>query len=300
MGRDQLRPMQRLVRIMAVLDAAGAAGALRDRLLQVADYGEGDPGSQLALDLKHLRSQGWQIDNIASSGEVARYRMVTRDNRLHLQLSPAQIAALQQALLLAERSDLSASLGVAEAGLPAGIGTQVVPPPAARELTLSLEAVRLGSRLTFTYKGITRRVDPGTVRFQNSRWYLSGVEVGDEVVKHFVISRMSDAVLDRPGTARPVPQVQRIPLHPLLWEIDEPTRVVVRAPGDYVPDVERWLRHPDAAWTPEEDWVEMAYTVTNRASFRARLYVLGTRISIVEPEEFRAEVLAELRTMGGR
>jgi hypothetical protein len=44
----------------------------------------------------------------------------------------------------------------------------------------------------------------------------------------------------------------------------------------------------------------MTYTVTNRAAFRARIYVLGDRVSIVGPETFRAEMLAELRELAGR
>ena len=65
-GRDQVTPMRRLVRIMAVLDKAGAPGAsAAQRLIEVAEYGEKDPATQLGKDLKRLRQQGWQIDNVA-------------------------------------------------------------------------------------------------------------------------------------------------------------------------------------------------------------------------------------------
>ncbi|HEX5089108.1 MAG TPA: hypothetical protein VFV89_14970 [Nocardioides sp.] len=42
-GRDQVRPMRRLARLMAVLDQAGRYGATADRLLAVGDYGVAAP-----------------------------------------------------------------------------------------------------------------------------------------------------------------------------------------------------------------------------------------------------------------
>ncbi len=297
-GRDQLRPMQRLMRIMAVLEQAGSSGATRDRLLAVAGYGDADPGSQLALDLKHLRSQGWQIDNVAGIGELARYRMVSGDNRLRVRLTATQWAALQRAVILADRADLARRMGVRAGTLPPHVGTELVPPETSPDLSLALQAVQLGSRILFSYKGVPRVVCPAAVRFQNNQWYLSGIEDGAELVKHFAVERMSDTSLDRPGTARPVPQVQELALHPLEWRVDEPTTVVLRAVADYVPDVERWLQAPEVA-VPGQGTVDLTYTVTNRAAFRARLYVLGKRVTVVGPVSFRDELLDELRELAG-
>jgi predicted DNA-binding transcriptional regulator YafY len=301
-GRDQLKPMQRLVRIMAVLEQEGSVGATRDRLLAVADYGDADPGTQLGRDLNHLRNQGWEIENVGGEGEQARYRMLSVDNRLSLRLTAAQRAALQRAVILADRADLARSLGVAPASLPEAVGPQVVPSaagPVVSDLSLALEAVRHGCRISFSYKGTRRVLDPATVRLQNHLWYLSGVEVGDDKVKHFVVTRMSETSLDRPGSADPVPEVRTIELHPLQWEVDPPVEVVVRAEADYVPDVERLLLAPDAAYA-RDGAVDMTYTVTNHAAFRARIYTLGPRVRVVGPASFRAALVAELREMVGR
>lgn len=297
-GRDQVRPMQRLVRIMAVLDQAGNVGATRDQLVKVADYGDADPGSQLALDLKHLRSHGWQIDNIAGTGVDARYRMVPGDNRLRLKLSAGQWGALQRAVIVSDREDLARRLGIRPAALPKDVGTHLVPRTTSPDLSLALEAVQLRCRITFSYKGTRRSLSPGSVRFQNYGWYLSGIEDGGDTIKHFAVNRMSDTVLDKPGSADPVPRVRAIPLHPLEWEVDPEIRVVIRAVADYVPDVERWLNQPDES-VPGEATVDLTYTVTNRAAFRARLYVLGDRVTVVGPDEFRTELLTELRRMAG-
>jgi predicted DNA-binding transcriptional regulator YafY len=297
-GRDQLKPMQRLVRIMAVLDQAGQVGATRDRLFEVAEYGDADPGSQLALDIKRLRQQGWNIESIGGAGELGRYRMVSGDNRLRLKLEPRHLAALQRAVILSNRKDLAKSLGIESGSLPPGVGSHVLPERARADLSFSIQAVQLGCRMEFAYKGVERTLDPGTVRFQNNQWYLSGVEAGSDVVKHFVVNDVSDVKLGKPGSAGVVPEVQQIPLHPLLWQVDEPIEVVLRAPVEFEPDVERWMMAPQSR-TQVGDHVELTYRVTHRAAFRSRIYILGTRVSLVGPAEFRHEMLSELRQIAG-
>ena len=299
-GRDQVKAMERLARILAVLDAAGVVGATAEKLLQVAQYGgQAAPQDQLSLDLKNLRKQGWQIDNVAGVGEPGRYRMVSGDNRLRVKLTPRQLAALQRAVILSKRSDLAKRLGVPPGALPEGVGSDVLPSQESTELSLALQAVQLRSRLRFTYKGTRRLLHPGTVRFQNYRWYLSGVEDGSDIVKHFIVSEMTAAALDPPGSADEVPVMLRIPLHPLRWEVDEPTPVTIRTTPDYVPDVIRWLMAPESQ-TQHDCSVDMTYTVTHRRAFRARVYVLGPRVTVTDGGEVYDDIISELRTMVGR
>jgi predicted DNA-binding transcriptional regulator YafY len=290
--------MQRLLRLLAMLDEAGSTGVSAERLIAIAGYGEGDPGTQLSLDLKRLRNLGLRIDNVAGQGGPAHYRMVTADNRLRLKLNPDQLAALQRAVNVADRADLAKTLGISATSLPAGVGTKVTPPARPTDLSRCLQAIQHGSRIDFTYKGTPRLVHPGSVRFQNHQWYLSGVEDQDHLVKHFAVGRMSDAVLQPPGSARPVPEVRRIPLHPLLWEVDPPTEVTVRTSPEYVDDVKRWLQEPVAVHE-QDGAVDLTYVVTNRRAFRARIYVLGPRVRIAGPDEVREELLAELRELVG-
>ena len=298
-GRNPVEAMQRLARILAVLDDAGVVGATTDRLLEVAHYGgQSAPQDQLSLDLRNLKKQGWQIDNLAPQGEPGCYRMVSGDNRLHVKLSAAQRAALQRAVLLAERSDLAKRLGVRNATVPEGIGGIVIRKQKGDKLSLALQSVQLRSRIRFTYKGTPRLVHPGTVRFQNYKWYFSGIEDGSDLVKHFVVSEMSAIALDPPGSAADVPSVRRIPLHPLSWQVDEPTEVTVRTPLDFAPDVIRWLNEPDSH-VESDGLVDLTYTVTHRQAFRARLYVLGPRVTVAQGAEVYDEMLAELRTMAG-
>lgn len=298
-GRSPVKAMQRLARILAVLDDAGVVGATTDRLLEVAQYGgQSAPQDQLSLDLRNLKKQGWQIDNVAAPGEPGRYRMVSGDNRLRVKLSAPQRAALERAVLLAERSDLAARLGVRPAAVPEGIGSIVIRKPKSDKLSLTLQAGQLRSRIRFIYKGTSRLVHPGTVRFQNYKWYLSGIEEGSDLIKHFVVSDMSEIALDPPGTAAEVPRVRRIPLHPLKWDVDAPTKVTLRTTPDFVPDVVRWLSQPDSQ-VERDNAVDLTYTVTHRHAFRARLYVLGPRVTISQGAEVYDEMLTELRGMAG-
>jgi len=298
-GRNPVKAMERLARILAVLDDAGVVGATTERLLEVAQYGgQAAPQDQLSLDLKNLRKQGWQIDNVAPRGEPGRYRMVSGDNRLHVKLTPPRLAALQRAVLLAERSDLAKRLGVRTGTVPEGIGSIVIRKQRSDKLSLAFQSVQLRSRIKFTYKGIARLVHPGTVRFQNYKWYLSGIEDGTDLVKHFIVSEMSDIALAPPGTAAGVPSVRRIPLHPLRWDVDEPAEVTLRTTRDFVPDVIRWLNEPDSQ-VGRDGAVDLTYTVTHRHAFRARLYVLGPRVTIAQGAEVYDEMVAELRTMAG-
>lgn len=297
-GRDQLRPMQRIVRIMAMLHDRQQQGVSADELVSIAGYGDADPRTQLGKDLNHLRGQGWQIDNTAGPGEAATYKMVPGDNRLRLALTPDQVAALQRAMILADRADLAQRLDVTAATIARGVGPAVAEHPPSSELSRALDAVRLRSRIRFSYKGGPRTVHPASVRFRAGQWYLTGLEDGSTVTKHFVVSRMSSAVLDPPGTADPVGDVRDMPLHPLSWEVDPPVEVVLRTDLDYEPDVVRLLREP-ARRAERDGVVDLTYVVTHRTAMRARLYALGRRVVLVSPAEVRDEVLAELREMVG-
>jgi predicted DNA-binding transcriptional regulator YafY len=96
-GRDQLGPIERLVRIRAVLEGAGPVGATQEQLLDVAQYGGSAPDTQrrmLSKDVKYLNQSGWDIQNVAEQGTDGRYVLHARDIRQRVELTPAEQAAL--------------------------------------------------------------------------------------------------------------------------------------------------------------------------------------------------------------
>lgn len=298
-GRDQRAPMERLVRIAAVLHAHGRAGVSGADLADVAEFTGEERMDQLARELRHLRSQGWSIVNVAEPGEGAHYVMETVDNRLTVRLTPGQQRALQQAVLVADRTDLVRRLGLPESARPAEVAPPSMPLTTPEELSVLLRATSQRALLRFTYKGTRRSVHPESVRSQNGTWYLRGREDGTGLTKTFVVSRMSEVTADAPGTAEPPEPLHHPGLHPMTWEIDPPVDVELRTTPDYEPDVRRWLDEP-ADVREDGDHVVLSYRVTHRAAFRTRLYELGRRVELLGPEEVRREVVAELRRMAGR
>lgn len=303
-GRDQRGPMERLVRVAAMLQLYPTTGVSGEKLAALAGFAGGaDPQTQLKRDLNHLERQGWQIDNIAESGDSAIYRMRTVDNRLRFRLTPAQQTALRRAVLLANRGDLAERLGLPETSVPEPMGAQV-PTQAPRALDLVVDAVRGHRTLQFAYKGTVRLVHPESVSNQNGIWYLRGVEQADlgaepPLLKAFVVSRMSDVVIGASGSAEAIASIRHAGLHPMTWEIDPPVDVVLEVTADFEPDVRRWLGEPDGVAPAAGDLVQLTYRVTHRAALRARLNELGRRVRVVGPPEVRAEVIAALADAAG-
>ncbi len=297
-GLDQRGPMERLVKIAAVLKRAGDRGVPGERLAEIAEFTGEHRADQLKREIRHLSNQGWQIDNIADEGFPAVYRMSTVDNRLRVKLSAAQQRALQRAVLLANRADLAQRLGLPVSEAPLEVDAALPLEGHGEALDTVVRAVGSGALLRYRYNGTERIVHPQSVRTQNGKWYLRGREDTGDVVKSFVVSRMSDVHADEPGSATPVPAERHHGLHPMSWELDPPVEVTLRAPSEYAPDVRRWLGTPDEEHVDGGSTV-LRYTVTNRAALRSRLYELGPRVEVLGPEEVRGELLDELRSLAG-
>ncbi|MDT0200927.1 WYL domain-containing protein [Nocardioides sp. AE5] len=283
---------------MSVLSQAGPDGVSAEDLIEVGRFGDKDPISQLTREFRHLRSQGWTIENVAPTGAAARYRILKGDNRLRLALTPGQQAALQRAALLANRDDLVATLGLPDAARPADISTDTVVVSGGEAIETVARAVRRNCLLTFRYKGSARTAHPASLVHRNNTWYLTALEEGSTATKNYVLARMSEVAAGAAGSARPVESAQRLDLHPMRWLVDEPTQVTLRTPVRHVPDVRRWLGAPQAEEVDGDDAV-LTYVVTHRAALRSRLYVLGTRVELVGPDDVREEMLEELREMAG-
>lgn len=285
------------MRLMSALTAAGSTGVRGARLVEIAGFVGEDATSQLNREFRHLRNQGWMIENVAPPGEDGRYVLTRGDNLLRLRLTRAQQTQLQRAALLASRADLGQRLGLAEQDRPRDLVLH--DSGDADALAAVVEGVRDRALLHFRYKGTERTVQPASLRHQGGQWYLSGTEVGSATVKQFVVARMSAVGLGARGSAGDVPAARELRLHPMLWAVDEPTEVVLRCRTDYLPDVRRALSEPVSLTGSGDGVVELTYRVTNRKALRSRLYALGERIDLVGPEDVRAEMLAELQEMAG-
>jgi predicted DNA-binding transcriptional regulator YafY len=274
-GRDQVGPMERLLRIVICLADAGADGVPVRKLLRVAGYDDltDANAAQLRRDLKHLSTGGWHIVNESGDGTEGRYVLHAHDNRMALLLTPGERAALQQALL------------EADADIPA--------PP---ECLGDLQRATVRHCLThFTYKGHLRHVHPYSLYSSPSGWALRGRETRTQVIKEFVVSRMADDVeIDQPGTAEIPPTAPQRAFDPMDWAIDEPVTVVLATEHGHLTEVHRVLAQAQIVGE-DGDRVLLSRCVTNRAAFWSRVYELGIRVEILAPPTLRAEVIENLR-----
>jgi predicted DNA-binding transcriptional regulator YafY len=275
-GRDQIGPMERLVRILICLSDAGPKGVRVRKLLRMADLDDDTEANraQLRRHLGQLRQGGWNIRNIAPDGEDARYALDVDDNRLAVLLNPGERAALRQVLRDAE-ADLAS------------------PPDFLGALQ---HAAQDRCLLRFTYKGVRRRVHPDSLYASQSGWVLVGREDGARITKEFVAARMSHVRIDDPGTAEPPDPIGLRSLDPTSWLIDPPRVVTLGVPPDFVADVLRLMSGGEVVGTDRGE-VVVELVVTNRAAFRCRLFELGMRVRVLSPPELVSEILRSLHAV---
>lgn len=301
-GRDQLGPMERLTQILTMLSHAPSRTLAADQILAVVHYGADtveDQRDQLRRDVRHLESLGWEITNIASAGEPARYRLVAVDNRLRVQFTPEQRAELLRAALAAGLTDLVDDLGGQDGDQDAADEVEVLTgrePPA---LELAHRAVAQHCLLHFRYRDKQRAVHPHGLHVRPGGWYLVGTEDGDTAPKTFVVTRMSQVEIGEPGTAVVPQRAARPQLDPITWLVDPPMEAVVVTSRDHRPHVEAMVGRAVASEQRADGTVRLTIPVTHRAAFRRRLYELGSRVLLVGPHEIRDEVRAELAAVAG-
>lgn len=302
-GRDQAAPMERLVRLVGVLTAhpRGAPVELLLKAQGTDGTGATDEARRrmLGRDLEQLNRLGYDIRNLADTGQNGLYLMRARDNRLQVHLSAEQRGELLRAALAAQLHQIAGHLGTVDpAGRPASSTSIPEPGPDNGALDLVQRATTRRCLVRFVYKGEPRLVHPHRVHSGPSGWYLAGREEGapdgQAVVKEFVVSRMSEVTLEAPGTAEPVSGETRPSLDPLSWLVDVPTEVTIAVPPEHRLLVENLLGEPAGADTSDPESSTLTYVVTNRAVFRWRVYELGTRVRVLGPADVREELLAEL------
>ena len=297
-GRDQLGPIERLVRILAVLEGAGNAGTSQERLLEVAGYGGASPDSQrrmLTKDITYLNQSGWDIQNVAGAGTEGRYVLHARDIRLRVELTPAEQAELSRVGRLAGVDEFADYVGT-DAGPPEhpAAHARIEPKPAHdTRLPLCLVAAAQRQVVQFMYKGRPRTVHPRVVQPGPSGWYLVGWEEASRAEKFFVVDRMRNLVLDRPGSARPGEENAPTSLDPATWNVDPPTDVEVETVPEFVEQVKLAL-HPVTGERTDGERAVLTVRVTNRSAFRTRIYALGTRVRVLGPGDVRNELVDEL------
>jgi predicted DNA-binding transcriptional regulator YafY len=294
--------LERLARLVSLLSVAGPDGVAADHLEAVAQYETDNPKSRRSMlhrDLQHLVDGGWLIDNVATDGVSAHYRLRSVDHRLQVRLTAEQRAALQGAAMAASRQDLLGRIGLRPDGDAAP--DVLVQAPHIPDLDLVLTAVRERCPVRFAYSGRDRVVHPQSVRTGPTTWYLIGVEEEDDdsASKSFAVSRMREVTLLEPGSARPLPDPEPRSFDPLSWAVDPPIELVLVTTPEHDADVAMVFGPPQARVLDEEGSVTLTIEVVHWAAARHRIYELGDRVRVAGPAAFRDAMLLELARVAG-
>lgn len=268
--------MERLLRILLAL-AVSERGITAHKLARIAGHATDESGlTKLRRDIRQLRADGgWDIESSGNEGESGHYVLHAHDNRLALLLTPGERAALRQAAMATDVD---------------------VPSPSPRLATLE-RAVERHCLAHFTYRQRQRTVHPHTLHNGPSGWMLRGREVESDMIKEYVVERISGAVrIDGPGTAELPEGIPRHSFDPLTWVVDPLEDVLVVTPVDHAEEVAAMLT---GAVEQERrvDEVILVVPVTHRAAFRSRILELGERVRLVGPSANADELVAALRAV---
>ena len=279
-GSDRSGLLDRPVRLLAALEAAGPAGVGQERLADIGGYGGSTDDRRAAVtrEISDLNQAGWTIENVAGPGERARYALRARDTRVRVELNRRQQAELSRAARLVDAQH------------PAAADTEAGADPV---LSQCAYAVAVRAKLRFRYRGAPRVVRPRAVRPGPTGWYVVGYEDGSPEERYFALALLDDVTTGEPATAADAGDVRNGRLDPASWLVDPPEEVTVETLAEFADQVVRALG-PVMRRTDTADRVLLTIPVTHHAAFRMRLYPLGTRVRVVAPEHVRTAIRAEL------
>jgi len=198
-----------------------------------------------------------------------------------------------------ERVDPTAALwklgGEVRGGEP--IAAQAsLPVPAG--LTATFGAIASRSRVTFEYRGRRRRLDPYRLSFRYGRWYLLGWDHAKRDQRWYRVDRIGSAVqTDGESGVFDRPRFLAEPVAP--WEMGEGEAVKVRllVDADQSGLAIGQLGREAAVEHRPDGSVVFEVAVTNPHAFRSFVLGFGDFAEILEPPQFRLEMVAWLEAI---
>lgn len=159
-------------------------------------------------------------------------------------------------------------------------------------------ALQAKQRVTFTYKGLSRVVEPWTMAYRRGNWYLFGFDATRDDHRCFKLARIEDTptTVGKPG----VYDVPAFDEAELLAPLETPVadqRAVVAIRGDGAPALRRHATRLERA-APRLGYTcyEIAYSMPDM--FVRDVAEHGADVLLIEPPDLRETLIEYLRGVG--
>ncbi len=177
--------------------------------------------------------------------------------------------------------------------LPLGDGVPALPP--------LFEAVRTGARVGFTYRGVSRSVDPAGIRFRGGHWYLVGRDRDPDEARTFRVDRIDDLPVVGDAGSAELPDGFDADGHfarePWQFGAGEAVEVDVAVDAVVAPRVVTELG-PDAVVGRSDDGgVVVRLVVTEVEALVSWVLDLLDHAVVLRPDEVRAAVVGRLEAV---
>jgi proteasome accessory factor B len=306
----EISPLERLFKLLTLLLETRVPLTQRQLVHAMAEGGEAygsTPQAQrtkFERDKSALRSMGVPISTTVLSGDQAGETayFVDRDafELKGLQLDDDERDALQLALAL-NASPYGQSGLWKLGGATARPSTMRVEVPVNQAQEALRDAVRSRSPLSFSYRGVARRLDPYGMLLQKGWWYLIGFDHGSGEQRTYRVDRIEGEVeIGAPDSfARPDDFDARaaMPSDPLQIG-DGPDRVAqVWVAAASVPFVTSELGADAIVEHRGDGSIVAEVPFTNVDAFRSWSLGHGAAVEVLAPADVRAAVVAWLRSI---
>jgi predicted DNA-binding transcriptional regulator YafY len=165
------------------------------------------------------------------------------------------------------------------------------------------DAYRRRARVTFTYRGGPRRLDPYGIVFRNGHWYVVGFDCDREAIRAFRADRIESGIepgragaFERPDRFDPASALRDEP-----WRFgdEEPVEALVLVSAGQAGWVEADLGGKAVAERRDDGSVVLRMAVTNREAFRSWVLGLLDQAEVLAPPELRADMAGWLSALAG-
>ena len=226
---------------------------------------------------------------------------LTDDERvaLHLAITAVRLEGAGETVSGGAGRDALLKLGGIEgAGAPTLAALPDVP-----ALPALFDAYRRRARVTFRYRGGSRRLDPYGIIFRNGHWYVVGYDGDREAIRAFRADRIESEVEAGPPGAFERPEgfdpASALRDEPWRFGDEEPVEALVLVSPAQAGWVEADLGARAVAERRDDGSVVVRMAVTNREAFRSFVLGLLDHAEVLGPPELRADMVAWLAALAG-